>query len=506
MKNNQTFGKAKFEELIDLRDELLPPTWVASRNSTQESAEPGKKVHASGRDGVVRDLIIGLLDRAREQAIVASFLLAEGAVEDAMLNAANRGVRVYVLLASEARLVEKENEGEFDARVRKLHEAMLHRLGGLVLFRSAPHFHAKLVLIDPADHPAGVLLTANLTTEALERNEELAVELTPEEVREAEEIVKWAMWESAEHELLDAERFRPVKPLGKVSHPEAGTSVTATTSATQSIRDRLLQLLERATSRIVVSSFGWQVDHTVVQKLCERARDGIEVTVLARVRPAAMPTLVELARAGAFVYGYKWLHAKAIWTDTGEAIVMSANLEADGLDSGFELGVRLDGDRAREVEERLKWWREAAPWRLVCEPKLGAVNGDAKTWKEGQLIDITVSEEMECDLGTVVASSAEHLAAPRPADPANGVQSQMAHQRKYTWTVRAPSLAPGSKEERRPSQEGKQKVSYSPPVFRDPKGRRVVVVRSPDELPDAVALKKEIGAAAVILQDPVISS
>ena len=61
------------------------------------------------------------------------------------------------------------------------HQDMLNRLGGFALFRSAPHFHAKFVLSDPGKRDgAGLLLTANLTKEALERNQELAVELTHE--------------------------------------------------------------------------------------------------------------------------------------------------------------------------------------------------------------------------------------------------------------------------------------------------------------------------------------
>lgn len=75
---------------------------------------------------------------------------------------------------------------------------MLQRLGGRVLFRSAPNFHAKCILADPEDALAGMLLTANLTREAPERNNELAVELSDHEVRQAAELMRWAMWEAAD--------------------------------------------------------------------------------------------------------------------------------------------------------------------------------------------------------------------------------------------------------------------------------------------------------------------
>ena len=147
--------------------------------------------------------IVKLLATAKRMAVVSSFLLADREIEDAILEAARRGVRVYALLASEARLDREPGDGEFERRVLAEHQDMLRRLGGYVLIRSAPHFHAKLVLVDPHASPAGLLLTANLTREALERNEELAVELTPQDVAEAAEVVRWALWENAEHELVE---------------------------------------------------------------------------------------------------------------------------------------------------------------------------------------------------------------------------------------------------------------------------------------------------------------
>ena len=119
--------------------------------------------------------IVTLLADAQEKVVLSSFLLADKGVEDAIFEAAKRGVRVYILIASEARLGREDGEGEFDKRVLAQHKAMLERLGGYALFRSASHFHAKVVIADPDTRPAGILLTANLTREALERNEELAV-------------------------------------------------------------------------------------------------------------------------------------------------------------------------------------------------------------------------------------------------------------------------------------------------------------------------------------------
>lgn len=498
MTNNKKFAWSKpFFERIDRRGEPLPPAWKSTNKERIGFDERGQGVYESGRGRVAALAAIRLIEQASQKIAISSFLLADRALEDALLAAARRGVRVYVLLATESRLGREEPEGEFDKKVVELHKAMLTRLGGHVLFRSAPHFHAKVVLIDPETRPAGMLLTANLTTEALERNEELAVVLSTQEVDEASAYLRWAMWESAEHELLDPnDRLRTVRPLGKVPHPDATAAILATTSASCGILDEMLRLVNSASSRIVVSSFGWDTEHAVVRRLCDRAREGIEVTVIARLRPASMPALVSLAQAGAKVRGLKWLHAKAVWIDSGEGLVMSANLQADGLDQGFELGVRLAGSRASELLGRLTRWAESAPWELAVAPTVGEVKGMVMLWERGQFSEHEAKESVEVDLGTVTANSAHDLVAARPALPRAGALPRLAHELCCTWTVVAPLLAPKAKKLRHGAEP-----AYSLPVFREPGDRLVVAVRSQDELEPARALMKEVGAAAVVVAE-----
>ena len=545
----------KHARVIDQRSRRLPPTWVprdgardgetvqkanpmtaapagASRKRTRDGApEQGRAVHVSGRDRSVAKRIVELLAAAKHMAVVSSFLLADREVEDAIIEAARRGVRVYALLASEARLDHEPGDGEFEQRVLAEHKAMLQRLGGYVLIRSAPHFHAKLVLVDPRHRPAGLLLTANLTREALERNEELAVELTPKDVAEVAEVVRWALWENAEHELVEPGNFRAVKPLGCIDHPAPAQHVLATTASVTQIREEAVELIEDASRELVVASFGWDAGHPVVERLRARAREGLSLTVLARVRPRAMPALVALAEAGAQVLGFKWLHAKALWADSGRALVMSANLEKHGLDGGFELGLRLDGERAEELRRRLERWAGQAAWELRAAPALGEVAGAVRTWHDRELVELDVKPRRPVDLGIFTAASAEALTAPKePGAPrADGLPhpDHAAHDLECRWLVQPPRLNPKAKEVKRPvtplqraidagviqvAGSRKKEASppavdkkakptpYEPPVFEEPGGRRVVAVQSPEEIPSARRIMAEVGAAAIVVR------
>lgn len=498
--------------IINQRNYRLPPTWSSSQRETIRQPKMGRGVHISGEGGELKERIANLLASARKKVVVSSFLLADRDVEGAILEAAERGVRVYVMLASEARLDNEPGDGEFERLVLAEHKDMLGRLGGWALIRSAPHFHAKMILVDPDESPAGLLLTANLTREALERNEELAVELTPDEVKEAAELVRWAMWEGAEHEMVEPGNFRAVKPLGRVDHPAPSPRVMATTSSVTQLREEALDLIDGTSRQLVVASYGWAADHPIVERLCARARQGVSLTVLARTRPAAMPALVALAEAGARVLGFKWLHAKALWSDSGRGLVMSANLEKHGLDDGFELGLRLKGERAEELRMRLERWSSQAAWELRPAPALGEMAGDALVWHENQLLDLDVKPRLTVDLGSVTAASALDLEAPVPDPPRTNGLPQPAHELECRWLVRAPALHPKAKEILRPAAIGPgtleraaagkkaKPVPYEPPVFKDPDGKLVVAVRSPEEILDARRVAEEAGAAAIVVR------
>ncbi len=545
----------EYTRVIDQRSCRLPPTWVpreggrsgetergthpatiaspgASRNRTRGGeTEEGRAVHVSGPNRAVAKRIVTLLATAERMAVVSSFLLADGEVEDALLDAAGRGVRVYTLLASEARLDREPGDGEFERRVLAEHKDMLQRLGGHVFIRSAPHFHAKLILVDPHARPAGLLLTANLTREALERNEELAVELMPDEVKEAAAIVRWALWESAEHELVDPRTFLPVKPLDRVAHPLPAPHILATTASATQIREEAVELIDTAAGELIVASFGWGAGHPVVELLCARARQGVSLTVLARVRPRTMPALVALAEAGARVLGFRWLHAKALWGDSGRGLVMSANLETHGLDSGFELGVRLAGKRAAELRKRLNRWSDQAAWELRPAPALGELTGVVRVRHEGGLVELDVKPRRPVDLGVFTAASADALIAPEePEAPCvDGLlhPDHAAHELECRWLVQPPRLHPKATEVTRPvtplqraidagvirvAESRTKEVSppaagkrakpapHEPSMFEEPGGRRVVAVRSPEELPGARRIMADVGAAAIVVR------
>lgn len=450
--------------------------------------------------GRLEDALVAMIGAAREMIVLCSFLLASDRLTEALEAAARRGVRVYTMLASEARLGQEREEDDFSRECRTQHEAMLRRLAPLVMIRSAGHYHAKTVLIDPKGAGAkGWLLTANLTDDALRRNEELGLRLTPPEVRAVFAELRHAIWERAEHRLRGTD-FVPAKPLGAVEPPLPGAALV-TSPPRRRIQDEALALIAGARERIIVSSFGWALDHPVTQALIARARAGAQVTVLARIRPAAMPALAALAEAGATVHGFRWLHAKAIWTDGDRGMIMTANIEKHGMDEGFELGVQLEGARAHDLRLILEGWAMTAPQRL--DPAAAIAEGvDAvQQWRGGALTELKIPARRSLDLGAAPMRSLTDAPPERPATPPD---LPLAREVVLSWRIEPPRLAAKSI---RIDETGKEIVKDRkdktpdawPALFREPSGRRVVAAADPGQLAAAASLADKTRAKAVVL-------
>ena len=308
-----------------------------------------RKTRPASMVGRVAEIIQG----ADEVAIASSFLLADNRIEHALADAHWGQKRCYVMMAAASRL-RQDIGNEFDRMAHDRHIETLKSIAGKALVRSSDDFHAKIVLADPgSDEPRGLFLTANLATEGLERNQELFVELEPDEIREAESVLRWAFWERSAHELA-GDKLRDCKPLGKIKPVESKKILQ--TEPHRTIKRKIMEILDGRPKKIIVASFGWDAGHTVVEKLCSLSRQGTSVTVLTRSgRKSTHAALVKMKMANIRILGFSWFHAKAIISDS-HTLVMSANIGEHGLEKGFELGLTLEGERAEEVKKTVSGW------------------------------------------------------------------------------------------------------------------------------------------------------
>lgn len=515
----QTMWDQTIEYTVDQRSRSVPPVLVRSiapRADARQAAPSNWRVAATGADRAVLTEALSIIRAAQQVVVFGSFLLSDAEIQGALLEAAARGCRVYGLIAAEAKLDRDiSDDDDFETKTTESHKKMLNDFAGRMLIRSSPSFHAKCILADPTTASAcGLLLTANLTTEALTRNEEIAVCLSAAETREMFEQLRYAMWELAERELVGKGQLDSVNPLCEVPMPPLVDSVVSTMGDRCQIRDAMMEMIIAAKRGIMVSSFGWDADHPVVLALCKRAGEGIPVTVLARYRPASTTALLKLRKAGARVFCFTWLHAKALVCDD-QAMVMSANLQKHGLDDGFELGVRMTGADSQALRELLQAWTDHSQWRLEVPATLGDISGEivplppnAIPRKPEPTIRIKATETVNLD--AVTAKSADRLDEAKLSETR---LQQEVKERGMAWSqnvvfryvLRAPRVPSTAKREERSigSKAGEASVSQRPTVYRLPDGSKALGADTPEEAKAAREVADSLGIKTILAEEHV---
>lgn len=492
-------------------DAPIPPAWLrVALTKPDDDALAPQGIHRIGTAERLRKALIDLVEGAREVVLIASFLLADADLAAALVRAADRGVRVYALTASETHLAKLPREdSDFEQRMIEEHKALLDRLAGRVLLRSADHFHAKFLLVDPATFPHGILSTANFN-KALKDGVELGVELAPKAVLVLAAWFSHAFWSEAERELVEKGRLAVVRPPpAPPILPTDLTTIVPTTKSHDHLKSAVLRLIRGAQRRIVVACYALEADHESVQALSERALAGVEVTVLTRPRPAVRPAILALAQAGVRVLAHDKLHAKAIHTDVG-ALIMTANLEKHGLDTGFEIGVLLGPGPAAALGTILDAWIAAFPWRFAAAARPHEHLGEV--WIADRGARDPRAKVVEIDEFTALpVTAADALAldkAPEPVFTPSGDPNRISHKTRYTWKVHPPRLPAKATEELRTEtsdQKNKDgtitkiesKIPYNPPVYRLGK-QRYIVVKDAGDLAPARVLAAKLGAAVVL--------
>ena len=138
------------------------------------------------------------------------------------------------------------------------------------------------------------------------------------------------------------------------------------------IRDALMKLILDADRSIFIRTWYFLPDDEMLNALCEKAKNGVRVNVLlsheTRVRPVDFANYIhvhKLVCAGGHVYRYagKYMHSKAAWSDNGDLLFGSANLDPHSMHTNFESCLQIH-------DSKLTWeLRHAFYADLATSPK-----------------------------------------------------------------------------------------------------------------------------------------
>jgi phosphatidylserine/phosphatidylglycerophosphate/cardiolipin synthase-like enzyme len=349
----------------------------------------------------IKEAAIKVIDDAREKVFLASFLLGDTELLEALYRAADRlrgGVYVVSALDEDSLrrgLAETEADEDPDVAYLKAHnkrfEDMTQR--GIAV-RGHDNFHAKFVV---ADDRIALVSSANLETRAFDTTGENGAFIT-DQVETARLGRFFArLWASCVFEMPPG-KAHSVQPRLATDSPctvpvplaGPGNGLIWTYPGEHLILDTLHDIIGRAERTLLLATFGLTGLTANPALLIEPLRQvieasGPEVAILVRARnnmAGHRKDAAELAKLGGVtIYGDSLNHAKGVIADDTYGALFSANFDAKhGLDSGVEVGVRLDGTPA--LAEAIRYFQhaithsdlvfDAEPTQRAADDRLGA--------------------------------------------------------------------------------------------------------------------------------------
>jgi cardiolipin synthase A/B len=500
--------KAKTKVTVIPNQEMLPLCWVRIKSTKQSLFERiNNQLYCVGPNHELHSRLITCINKAESVILLSSFLLTDTDVLAALENAHERQVRIYILTATENQInrVIREDD-QFSQDMHEIHKHFLDTLAEKATSRTAEHFHAKFVLADPINGGEGWLSTANFN-KAILASVEVGVQLSSDQSKSLHEWFSWAFWKEAQHELRSIGDLPEVKmpPTDPLVFPRDNLFIT--TNSTQDLKNRVLDLIEISKTRLMIACYGFEHDYEIVNKIIKKAHSGVPITIFTRPRPAIEPVIMELMQAGAVVYAHDKLHAKAIVSDD-QGFVMTANLETNGLDKGFEVGVDLPEDSFHGLVKLFDHWIDTFPWKFSSGMQLGECEADEFLLPNRGLREgiCQIEEKETVHLNPVILDDLRIWDDPPNPDFVYSGDTRYSKNIEFQWDVIPPGIPIGSVQVFQESQQEKdentsQKVKtgnspYYPPRYKF-KEQLFVVVKNEQDIKHAIKVADTINAKVV---------
>jgi phosphatidylserine/phosphatidylglycerophosphate/cardiolipin synthase-like enzyme len=311
----------------------------------KDSKEHPAKLFVQPEDGV-RAIIDGL-DGAKQSIDILIFRFDHREVEQGLLRAVSRGVRVRALIAYTNRGGEKH--------LRALEMRLL--AAGITVARSADdlaRYHAKLIIIDERQL---FVLAFNFTYLDIEHSRSFGVILDDHKlVREALKLFEADM---LRHSYVPGASALLVSPLNA--------------------RKELAAFLEGAKKQLLIYDLNVS-DAEMLRILAEKSKAGVEIKILGRA-----------AKIPARKLSHIRLHARVILRDGSHVSIGSQSLRTLELDSRREVGVVFrDLKSARRITKVFM-----SDWELAAEPRTGdQVDETIQTGKIAKKVAKAVTKEL----------------------------------------------------------------------------------------------------------------
>lgn len=316
----------------------------------------------------IKEQVIALIESAERNIFFCNFLLQDHDVVEALIIAARRlSGHVYLITTlksddfAAAGTSDLDEEQDFEGHIE-----FVKRLSSVGLpIKARSDCHAKFMTVDDA---RAIVTSANAVPTCYgnvtrangkirDANPENGVLLhTREEVSRLANFFR-AMWTDASNyfvkpdpDIFEVQQIRREASLISPTEPKAPSAegeILWTAPSDPRICDRFVRMVQEAKHNLCIST--WVIkgmeNHRLGEAICDAADRGVFVDILVRgmnYRDDHRAQCYQLAKAmgkQGRILGDFWNHSKAVIVDSQQAMILSANMDAQhGLDNGVEVG------------------------------------------------------------------------------------------------------------------------------------------------------------------------
>ncbi|WP_178989468.1 phospholipase D-like domain-containing protein [Winogradskyella schleiferi] len=381
-------------------EEILDNVFILTTNQWQSTEEQQLSVIESGPKQVLFQNIIEHIQQAEEMICLQSFLIQDTSIIDALVEASQRDVKVFILDAAETRLKTQAYPEDDNFITDEYKEMINKKFRRHFVHRQAENLHAKFILIDPKSNNAnGYLFTGNFNEKPFKENPELGVELDERQTNELFKLFVYHFWEHTTDEQNDTETFDKVRPANKFQAPQLDHILcTSPNAGLSNLKSTLITSISNTQESISFSTFGLDIEHELAKEILSKIKSGIEVTIFCRPREKTIVNHIsELQKAGAKVFCHPLIHAKSIIVDDKEAYVFTANFEKHGMDTGFEVGMLLSNRQTKDLIGIHNKWKQDFPLTFHSQKSVQEIS-NYNTFKNKALVTDKISETKKVNL------------------------------------------------------------------------------------------------------------
>ncbi len=365
----------KHEEVI--KQEVVVHDIWQPLNPNKELPDLNKLLLSS--DGILKDKISNLIIDAKETIFICSFLINDNDMVNHLIEKASKGVNIYILTASEAVINKSNNE---DYTRHDEHIALLKKLSSeyRILVRTG-NIHAKFIIIDA--HRVfikGLLSTSNFNKEPLSRDGEVGIMLDKSSATSLANLFIKTFWEKSENELArNGKSLNNVTPKTTAIDLDDSNTLFTFDDEYNSIKENVIKYIINAQKSIYITSFNY--DYKDIEAiLLAKAKNGLDIQIIGRQRKILNSNLYKILKdyENVMFYVHEAIHAKLLICDNS-ALLLTANFEEKGMDTGVEAGVEISSIEAKKV---FNFYKNLATFCHFAAKRYKAESDDI-LWKSG---------------------------------------------------------------------------------------------------------------------------